>query len=79
MEDKMNGARNELKFKYTEVDGTSTDATPTVLRTKIRSSPDESVRKSCWEETRKARLGGLCLPRHSPSLILMFLVLCDTL
>ena len=48
-------------------DGTVTDATPTVLRTKIRSASDESVRKSCWEATRK--VGPFLLSNGFPKII----------
>jgi hypothetical protein len=44
-----------------------TDATPTVLRTKIRSSPSESVRKSCWEATRQ--VGPFLLANGFPEII----------
>lgn len=66
MENKMNSARNKLKLVYTE-NGETVDATPTVLRTKIRSSKDEDVRKSCWEATRK--LGPFLLENGFPKII----------
>lgn len=67
LENKMNSARNKLGLTYVESDGTVTDATPTVLRTKIRSAADESVRKSCWEATRK--VGPFLLSNGFPKII----------
>ena len=67
LENKMNSARNKLGLTYVESDGTVTDATPTVLRTKIRSAADESVRKSCWEATR--RVGPFLLENGFPKII----------
>mmetsp|Transcript_29217 Transcript_29217/g.72262 ORF Transcript_29217/g.72262 Transcript_29217/m.72262 type:complete len:624 (-) Transcript_29217:202-2073(-) len=67
MENKMNSARNKLGFSYTEADGAVVAATPTVLRTKIRSSKDESVRKSCWEQTRL--VGPFLLDNGFPKII----------
>jgi oligoendopeptidase F len=46
-------SRNNLKTQYTDKDGNVVDTTPTVIRTKMRSDPVESVRKSCWEMLRK--------------------------
>ena len=46
-------SRNNLKTQYTDKDGNVVDTTPTVIRTKMRSDPEESVRKSCWEMLRK--------------------------
>ena len=46
-------SRNNLKTQYTNKDGNVVDTTPTVIRTKMRSDPEESVRKSCWEMLRK--------------------------
>lgn len=46
-------SRNNLKTQYTDKDGKVVDTTPTVIRTKMRSDPEESVRKSCWEMLRK--------------------------
>ena len=66
-ENAMNSARNKLKLTYVEEDGKVTDATPTVLRTKIRSSSDESVRKSCWEATRT--VGPFLLANGFPQII----------
>ena len=66
MENKMNSARNKLKLQYTE-GGAKVDATPTVLRTKIRSSKDEDVRKSCWEATRA--VGPFLLENGFPRII----------
>ena len=67
LENKMNSARNKLGLTYVEADGSVTDATPTVLRTKIRSAADESVRKSCWEATRK--VGPFLLENGFPKII----------
>jgi len=66
LENQMNGARNKLKYAYCE-DGVSVEATPTVLRTKIRSSKDEDVRKSCWEATRT--VGPFLLENGFPRII----------
>lgn len=66
-ENAMNSSRNKLALTYTESDGAVTDATPTVLRTKIRSSPSESVRKSCWEATRQ--VGPFLLANGFPEII----------
>jgi hypothetical protein len=46
-------SRNNLKTTYTDSEGTIIDTTPTVIRTKMRSDTNESVRKSCWEMLRK--------------------------
>ena len=67
LENKMNSARNKLALTYEEADGKVVDATPTVLRTKIRSAKDESVRKSCWEATR--RVGPFLLDNGFPRII----------
>jgi len=37
-------SRNNLKTQYTDKDGKVVDTTPTVIRTKMRSDPEESVR-----------------------------------
>tara|TARA_B110000977_G_scaffold176155_1_gene231535 strand:- start:13631 stop:15409 length:1779 start_codon:yes stop_codon:yes gene_type:complete len=66
-ENAMNSSRNKLALKYIESDGVVTDATPTVLRTKIRSAADESVRKSCWEATRE--VGPFLLANGFPEII----------
>ena len=51
-ENALQAARNKQELGYTDVDGKFVSATPTVLRTKIRSSDEECVRKSCWETLR---------------------------
>ncbi len=53
-ENELQAARNKQELGYTDANGTFVSATPTVLRTKIRSSADESVRKSCWETLRSS-------------------------
>jgi len=67
LENKMNGARNKLKPTYVEANGETTEATFTVLRTKIRSAAEESVRKSCWEATRTT--GPFLLANGFPEII----------
>ena len=67
LENEMNAARNKLDLKYVEADGTVVDATPTVLRTKIRSAADESVRESCWRATRT--VGPFLLDNGFPKII----------
>lgn len=51
-ENELQSARNKQELGYTDAQGNFIKATPTVLRTKIRSSDEESVRKSCWETLR---------------------------
>ena len=53
-ENALQSARNKQELGYTDADGKFVSATPTVLRTKIRSSDDEAVRKSCWETLRSS-------------------------
>ena len=67
LENKMNGARNKLKPTYVEANGETTEATFTVLSTKIRSAAEESVRKSCWEATRTT--GPFLLANGFPEII----------
>ena len=43
-ENELQAARNKQELGYTDANGTFVSATPTVLRTMIRSSADESVR-----------------------------------
>ena len=66
-ENAMNSARNKLRLQYVEEDGTTTDATPTVLRTKIRSAKAEAVRESCWNATRT--VGPFLLANGFPEII----------
>ena len=66
-ENAMNSARNKLRLTYVEEDGAVTDATPTVLRTKIRSAKSESVRESCWNATRT--VGPFLLANGFPEII----------
>jgi len=52
----LNQIEKTLKCYIVESDdanGKVVDTTPTVIRTKMRSDPEESVRKSCWEMLRK--------------------------
>jgi hypothetical protein len=51
-ENALQSSRNKQKLGYSDENGTYVEATPTVLRTKIRSSDQEAVRKSCWETLR---------------------------
>jgi|UniRef100_A0A7S0KAV3 hypothetical protein len=51
-ENALQASRNTQKLGYTDENGKYIEATPTVLRTKIRSSDQEAVRKSCWETLR---------------------------
>ena len=46
-------SRNNLKANTRTKTVRFVDTAPTVIRTKMRSDPEESVRKSCWEMLRK--------------------------
>ena len=52
-ENELQAARNKQELGYTDVNGTFVSATPTVLRTKIRSSADERC-VELWETLRSS-------------------------